>query len=181
MSAIIVAPASCEVRAVIRFLCAKGSSASEIQRELCLVYGPTVMSEGKIRQWYRDFKNERTNVLDEERSGRPSRQTDEIVSLVDQKLRSDRRLTISALSDEFLNLRRTIVYKIVTEKLRHHKLCARWVAKMLTDQHKKQRMSSGREFLNRYRQDRDYLFSHIVTGDETWVSYINPETKQQLM
>lgn len=29
MSAIIAAPASCEVRAVIRFLCAKGSSAAE--------------------------------------------------------------------------------------------------------------------------------------------------------
>lgn len=52
---------------------------------------------------------------------------------------------------------------------------------MLTDQHKEQRMSSGREFLNHYRQDGDYLFSHIVTGDETWISYINPETKQKSM
>jgi [histone H3]-lysine36 N-dimethyltransferase SETMAR len=181
MSAIIVAPASCEVRAVIRFLCAKGSSAAEIHRELCLVYGPTVMSEGKVRQWCRDFKTGRTNVHDEERSGRPSMQTDEIVSLVDQKLRCDRRLTISALADEFPHLGRTTVYTIVTEKLGYHKLCARWVPKMLTDQHKEQRMSSGREFLNRYRQDGDDLFSHIVTGDETWISYINPETKQQSM
>lgn len=50
MSAIIVSSASCEVRAVIRFLCAKGSSAAEIHRELCLVYEPTVMSERKVRQ-----------------------------------------------------------------------------------------------------------------------------------
>ncbi|KAL4127342.1 hypothetical protein QTP88_011517 [Uroleucon formosanum] len=105
MSVKIVAPARCEVRAVIRFFCAKGSSAAKIYRELSLVYGPGVMCEGKVRQWCRDFKNGRTNVHVEERSGRPSVQTDEIVSLVDQKLRSDRRLMISAVTDE---LRRAI-------------------------------------------------------------------------
>jgi histone-lysine N-methyltransferase SETMAR len=136
------------------------------------------MSEGKVRQWCRDFKNGRTNIQDKERSGRPSSQTDEIVSLMDQKLRFDHWLTISALADEFPNLRRTTIYTIFIEKLGYHKLCARWVPKMLTGQHKEQRMSSGREILNRYRQDGDDLFSHIVTGDETWISYINPETKQ---
>lgn len=181
MAAKIVDPANCEVRSVIRFLCAKGSSAAEIHRELCLVYGPTVMSEGKVRQWCRNFKNGRTNVHDEKRSGRPSIQTDEIVSQVDQTLRSDRRLTISGLADKFPQLGRTTVYNIVTENLAYRKLCARWVPKMLTDHHKEQRMSSGRKFLARYQQDGDDLFSHIVTGDETWVSYANPETKLQSM
>jgi len=181
MAAKIVAPASCEVRAVIRFLCAKGSSAAQIHRELCLVYGPTVMSEGKVRQWCRDFKNGRTNVHDGERSGRPIIQTDEIVQQVDQELRSDRRSTINALAVKFPLVGRTTIYTIVTEKLGYHKLCARWVPKMLTDQHKEQRMSSGRAFLDRYRQDGDDLFSHIVTGDETWISYTNAETKQQSM
>jgi transposase len=73
------------------------------------------MSEKKVRQWCRDFKNGRINVHDEERSGKPSRQTEEIVSLVDQKLQSNRRLTISALAYEFPNLERTIVYTIVTD------------------------------------------------------------------
>ena len=48
MAAKIVAPANCEVRSEIRFLCAKGSSAAEIHPELCPVYGPTVISEGKV-------------------------------------------------------------------------------------------------------------------------------------
>lgn len=62
MAAIIVAPASCKVCAVIRFLYVKRSSAAEIHQELCLVYGHTVMSEGKVRQCCRDFKNGPTNV-----------------------------------------------------------------------------------------------------------------------
>lgn len=181
MAATIVSPASCEVRGVIRFLLAKGSSAAEIHRELCLVYGPAIMSEGKVRKWCRDFQNGRTNVHDEERSGRPSIQTDDIVDQVNQKLRCDRRLTISALANELPHVARTSIYRIVTEQLGYHKLCARWVPKMLTDQHKEQRMCSGRKFLDRYRQDGDDLFSHIVTGDETWISYTNAESKQQSM
>ncbi|GLV46435.1 hypothetical protein CBL_20774 [Carabus blaptoides fortunei] len=49
---------------------------------------------------------------------------------------------------------------------------------MLTDQHKEQRMRSAGQFLERYRHDGDDLFSHIVTGDETWISYTNAESKQ---
>jgi hypothetical protein len=45
MDTIIAAPASCEVRAVIRFLHAERQSAAEIHRRLCRVYGDTVISE----------------------------------------------------------------------------------------------------------------------------------------
>jgi hypothetical protein len=57
--------ASYKIRAVSRFLCAKYMSAAEIHRELCLVYGQNVMSEGTTRQWCRKFKDCRTNVHDE--------------------------------------------------------------------------------------------------------------------
>lgn len=55
MSAAIENPAKCEVRSVIRFLCAKNHSAAEIHRELCAVYGPNIMSEGVVREWVRFF------------------------------------------------------------------------------------------------------------------------------
>lgn len=115
----IVDPARCEVRGVIRILLAKGSSAAEIHRELCLVYGPEVMSEKQVRKWYREFRNGRTNIHDERRSGRPSTRTNDIVDQVNQKLRSYRRLTISGLANEFPNVARTSVYRIVTEQLQY--------------------------------------------------------------
>jgi hypothetical protein len=43
-------PASCKIRAVIRFINAKNVSAAEIHSELCAVYGQNVMSEGTVRQ-----------------------------------------------------------------------------------------------------------------------------------
>ena len=88
-----------------------------------------------------------TNVHDEERSGRPSVQTDDLVQQVDEKVRVDRRFTISSLAEEFPNVSRTTLFRVVTEKLGYHKVCARWVPKILTDKHKNKRMASGQAFL----------------------------------
>jgi len=65
MDTTIAAPASCEVRAVIRFLHAEGQSAAEIHRRLCRVYGDTVMSDSCVREWCRKFRDGRTDVHDE--------------------------------------------------------------------------------------------------------------------
>jgi transposase len=56
----------------------------EIHRELCAVYGQNIMSEGTVKQWCRMFKDGPTNVHDEERSGRPSVVSDDLVHSVDQ-------------------------------------------------------------------------------------------------
>jgi hypothetical protein len=43
-------PASCENRAVIRFIHAKNTISAEIHRELCAGYGQNATSEGTVRQ-----------------------------------------------------------------------------------------------------------------------------------
>jgi transposase len=87
MCLVIDKPASCEIRSVILFLHAKNMSASEINGELCTaVYGRNVMSVGNVRHWCRMFKHGRTNVHDEERSGRPSVVSDDFVQSVYQKI-----------------------------------------------------------------------------------------------
>jgi hypothetical protein len=170
---------SCEVRTVIWFLHAKQMSAADIHRKLCVVYGPNIMSEGPVRQWCRMFRNGRTNVHDDERSGQPSVVNDDLVQTVNKKIIENWHFTISELSFEFPHISRTILCKIVTHKLGYHKFCARWVPKMLTDAHKMQRMASALTFLERYCKDGNEFLNHIVTEDETWVSCVNVETKEQ--
>jgi transposase len=65
-------PASCEIRAVFRFLHAEKMSAAEIHHELCADDGQNVMSEGTVRQWCRMFKDGRKNIHDKKRSGKPA-------------------------------------------------------------------------------------------------------------
>jgi len=70
------------------------------------------------------------------------------------------------------------LYDIVGSHLGYWKVCAQWVPKMLTEEHKKQCVACALKFLMHYHKGGDGTLSHIVTGDETWVSHITPESKQ---
>jgi hypothetical protein len=37
----------------------------------------------------------------------------------------------------------------------------------------------GFDFLERHHRDGDEFLNHIATGDETWVTFVNVETKKQ--
>jgi hypothetical protein len=97
-------------------------SIVELHHELfAAVYGRNVMSEGTLRQWCRTFKDGRTNnVHDEERSGRASVVSDDLVQSVDQKVSERWSFTISELSYEFPQISRTLLYEIITVRLDYH-------------------------------------------------------------
>ena len=89
---------------MIRFLSVENHKPIEIHRQLCKVYGNKVMSEGGVRQWCIMFKNGRTNVHDEERSGRPTIVTDELVAKINEKIHENLHFTITEFSLERLPL-----------------------------------------------------------------------------
>jgi len=143
------------------------------------VYGDNAMSDGMVRKWVRMFNEGRENVHDEARSGRPSLVNDDLVRKVNERVRDDRRFIISDLSLHFPQISRTLLCDIVSSLLGYRKVCAQWVPKMLTEEHKKQHVACAFTFLMRYHKEGDGMLSHIVTGDETWVSHITPESKHQ--
>jgi len=91
------------------------------------------MSDSCVTEWYRKFRDGRTDVHDEDGQERHSIVTDELVQKVDQCLRGKCRFTISELSEDFLQTSRTTLHRIVTDRLVYHTSCARWVPKQLTD------------------------------------------------
>jgi hypothetical protein len=125
MCPVIDNPTSSEISAIC-FLRAKNMSDAEIHCELCAtVYERNVMSGGTLRQWSRMFKDGRTNVHDEERSGRLSVVSDDFVRSVDQKICGRRRFTISELSCGFPQISRTVLYEMITFWQGYHMFCAR--------------------------------------------------------
>jgi histone-lysine N-methyltransferase SETMAR len=66
----------------------------------------------------------------------------------------------------------------VKEKLGCRKLCARWVPKILTDDHKTKRMGSALKFIMRYAQEGEEFLDSIVTGDKTWGLHHTAASKQ---
>ena len=106
--------ADCEIRSVIRFLNARNVLPNEIHHQICQVYGDNAMSDGMVRKWVRMFNEGRENVQDEARSGRPPLVNDDLVLKVNERVRDDRRFTISDLSLHYPQISRTLLYDIVS-------------------------------------------------------------------
>jgi len=64
-------PAKCAVRSVIRFLNAKGERPAEIHKQTVGVHG-NIMNLQNVTKWCSEFFEGRTDVHDEQRSGRTS-------------------------------------------------------------------------------------------------------------
>jgi hypothetical protein len=122
----------------------------EIHRELVTVYGANVMTVQRVRKWYREFDSGRVNVMDEQRSGRPSTSAD-LVQDIDAAMQADRRVSIVQSEIRF-NLSRGTIWDIVHESLGCSKHCCRWVPRQLTDEHKKTRIGSSLMLLQRYEK-----------------------------
>jgi hypothetical protein len=87
-------------------------------------------------RWVRHFDEERENVHDDPRSGRPSVVNEDLARAVEKKIQENRRFTISSPSLHFPQISRSLLHEIVSDKLRFRKLCSRWLSKLLTDEHK---------------------------------------------
>jgi len=90
---------------------------SEIHHQICQVYGDNAMSDVMARKWVRMFNEGRENVHHEARSGRPSLVNDDLVRKVNERVRDDRRFTISDLSLHSPQISRTLFYDIVSSHM----------------------------------------------------------------
>jgi len=109
--------ANCEIRSVTRFLSTRNVLPSEIHHQICQVYGDNAMSDGMVRKWVGMFNEGRESVHDEARSGRPSLVNDDLVRKANERVRDDRRFTISDLSLHFPQISRILLYNIVSSHL----------------------------------------------------------------
>jgi len=109
--------ADCKIRFVIRLLNARNVLPSEIHHQICQVYGDNATSDGMVRKWVRMFNVGRQNVHDEARSGRPSLVNDDLVRKVNERVRDNRRFTVSDPSLHFPQISRTLLYDIVSSHL----------------------------------------------------------------
>jgi len=115
MAATIQSPAKYEVRSVIRFLNAKGERQAEIHKQIVAVCG-NVMNRQNVTKWCREFCERRTDVHDEQRSGRPSLISGELLREIEGEFRANRRVTIRELHHIISEVFKTTIHEAVTEK-----------------------------------------------------------------
>lgn len=144
-------PADCEVRGVIRFLQAKGLRPVDIFRDITEVYGD-VINPRNVANWCKRFCDGRTDVHDENRSGRPSIVTVDLIQKVDEIVRSDRRITLQQLQKNFPDVSKTTLNHIVSEDLGYIKISSRWVPRLLPVVHKQKRTVRAKLFVATYHE-----------------------------
>ena len=168
-----------EYRVVIRYLYLKGKTGQEIHCELTTVYGCSAPSYAQVKFWVGELKRGRMSLEVETRSGRPSDATDvEMCNKVRDLVYSNRRVKVEEIVNA-LHISHGSVSTILHDRLGMRKLTARWVPKSLSDEQMATRASVCSALLKRFRLKEDDFLSRLLTVDETWVHYYEPENKSQ--
>ncbi len=170
-----------EHRAVIRYLTACGESASAIYQQLAEVYGDAVRYS-VVKRWFRSFLEGRTSLVDNECSGRPSVIKEDAINMVQVLIDGDRQITVAEIERYFNDvvcdpILHGMVFEIIQNRLDYRKICARWVPKLLTEEHTANRMAASLDFLFRYHEAGEDFFNQIVTENEKWVHHFTPRWK----
>jgi len=129
-------------------------------------FGYNAMSQSKAFLLYKRFKDGRTSVDDDERSGRPSTSTTpENIAEVREVILADRRQTIHDVC-EIVRLSYGTVRRILADNLNMRRISARFVPRLLSGDQMAHRVSVCRELKQQARDDPSFI-SNIITGDET--------------
>ena len=139
--------------------------------------GRTVWAVRNVTSGNQRFKSGRTSIEDDPKSGRTSSSTgDDHIEKVRSVIRGNRRLTIREVSEE-VGICKSSCNTILTEKLKMHRVAAKFVPRLLTEEQKQNRVSqSGAIRSFEYWWN---LSEKVITGDETWVYDYDVETKVQ--
>jgi len=134
-------------------------------------YGEDAMGRTQVFDWFRRFKEGRTSVGSDPRSGRQSTtRNEEMIAEARTIVRNRRRLTVREIEDEF-GISVGSCDAILTDDLHMKRVCAKFVPRL-------QRQTIARDLFEYSCEDVQFL-KNIVTGDESWVYGYDPETKQQ--
>ena len=124
------------------------------------------------------FKQGRESLEDDPRSGRPLLAfSEDDVTAVKRLLDEDARYTVDEIS-ESLSINSSAVFMILKQRLGLRKICARWVPHPLSQAEKDRQVKIASELLQIYDGCDDKRLCEIVTGDEKWISFFEPEGKE---
>jgi len=119
------------------------------------------MSQMQCYEWFKHFKEGRMSVSENPRPGRPSTSTNnDHVERVHTVICGNRRLTVREVADE-VDISTGSCHQIFTEKLQMHRVNAKFMLCLLTDDQKENRVEISQELLG-----NENFLKNIVT-DET--------------
>lgn len=168
-----------EQRIVIKFYVKLGKSFTEIYEDLQKVYIDSCVSKSTISKWMNRFIDGRETAEDDHRKGRPvTVKSEDKISAIEKYIKEDRRVTVTNVAEKF-DISFGSAQDIMTNKLGMRRVCARWVPRLLLPEQMRERVKRCQEYSERYVREGDYFINRVITCDETWMHFFEPESKQQ--
>ena len=167
-----------EQGAVIHFLYLKEFTNDQIKNELDKVYKENALSLSAIKYWTKMFKLGRTNLENENKSGRP--QEIFISEIVIRLLEKDSYTTAHQIAKR-LKISVDTVIRTLNEDLSYNYRHLRWVPHLLTIDIKKKRVQQCKKILQCLEDCNKTNFNKIMTGDESWFLYRYQPTHQWVL
>jgi histone-lysine N-methyltransferase SETMAR len=168
-----------EFRVLIKHYFLRKKTITETKAKLDKYYGDSAPSISMVKKWFTEFRCGRTSTADAERPGRPVEvSTPETIEKIHDMVLADRRLKVREIV-EAIGISHGSVVSILNDHLGMRKLSARWVPRLLTVDHKRNRVTTSQEGLALFNRNMEDFLHRFVTVDETWIHHNTPETKQQ--
>jgi len=162
----------CEIRVILRFMWKKKLSAAAAAREICQVEGQGTVSPRTARKWFKRFNEGRTSIEDDARSGRPKAVDSDALR---QAVEANPGTSTRRLSDD-LGISQSSAVRHLHRIGKVLKSC-RVVPHELTEVQAQRRVQMCNQLLANPHDER--FMKRIVTCDEKWVYYRNPDTRKQ--
>jgi len=125
---------STEQRICIKFCFKIGKTTTETYQLLEQAYGEDAMGRTQVFDWFRRFKEGRTPVDSDLRSGRPSTsRNEEMIAKVRTIFRNNRRLTVREIADD-CGISVVLCDAILTDDLHMKRVCVKFVPRLLSSE-----------------------------------------------
>ena len=140
-------------------------------------FGASCINRASVFEWHKRLKEGRESVRDDERCGMIKEvRTSEWIGQIKNFLDKERRVSIETSAHFDVSV--GTIHTIIREELKMRKICAKFDPRVLWEDQKERRCHDSREMIELTNSD-PLVLDVILTCDESWIYYYDPETKRQ--
>ena len=167
-----------EERYAIKFCFNLEKTATETYGMLQTAFRPSCMNRTSVFEWHKRFKEGRESVRDDEWRGRSKEvRKPELIGQKKNFMDKGRYVSIETIRAQF-DVSMGTVHTIIRDELKMRKICTKFVPRVLRKDQKERRCHDSREMVELINSD-PAVINALVTCDESWIDWYDPETKRQ--
>ena len=141
--------------------------------------GTTNFLFSSVTRWCKKFKSGVDSVEDAPHARRPKTATSQkIVETVTNLVATDARFITRHIA-KYIGNSVGVAHTIHRRDLKMRRISARWIPHPVTKEQKLARVRIAKQLLKQFPKYNNRSFANIITGDETWVHFYEPNRKTQ--